>query len=415
MRTSPPPRQTLCVLIDEHWPHEPAAPWVLADDAGVIHAQGTGPLAEWPQDVPLVVILGASQSSWHSVTLPLGGAALDPRVIAYALEDALLEAPQAQHITVVDRHNEATGTQAELIVTAQARLRTIIGELQAAGRHPRLVLSELQGIAPTGPAGESDLQLRLRPGAALLRHAGGMPIVLRDDLADLSAFLGDMIGDLLPATSKPARVELWADPACRSLAAGLADALGAHATVTHRPYAWWSSAIPGHPGERTARQVPAANLLHGDFATGADGARRAGRLRRPLAVAAGALIVLAAVTVADILRMRAAVEVLEEDIATRFSTALPGTPMVMPESQLNRQLDHLRQRSGAVTRDGLLFRLDQFAAVRAEAPAASIVALDYREGTLSLALADADAREIDRLRTLLAPDVEIATALEEGR
>ena len=413
MRTPKSPQNTLFVLIDEHWPHEAATPWVLADDRSGIQAQGTSPLADWPQGAPLVVVLGASQSGWHRVTLPRGSAASDPRVIAYALEDALLEAPQAQQITVVHRRSDASGTHAELIVTAQARLRAVLHALHAAGRRPRQVFSELQCIMSADAAGESDIRLCLRPGAALLRPAGGTPVALRDDIADLSVFLGEMIGDTSPATSTPARIEVHADAACRSLATGLEAALGVRAAVAHHPYAWWNCAGPDQPGDRAPHQPPATTLLHGEFAAGGDGTPRGGLLRRPLAVAAGALTLLAVVAMADILRMRAAVEALEADIAVRFSTALPGTPMVMPEAQLRRQLDHLRQQSDAVASDGLLSRLDQFAAVRAEAPATSIAALDYRGGRLSLAVADASAEEIDRLRFLLAPHIEIAPAAEE--
>lgn len=402
MRPSSAHRPTLHVLIDEHWPANAEADWVLTETDGTLRAHGCSTPDRWPGDATLVVVLGASQSSWHRVTLPKGKAATDTRLIAYALEDVLLDAPQAQHITLIQRHDAETGSQADLIVTARDRLRTVLTALRTAGHEPRHLYTELQSDVTTAD-GRQELQLCLRPGLAVLHPIEAGPVALPDDIDQLMPFVDDALRTRRRDEMDLPRLRLHADPGCEAEVTRIEAVLGSATLQACERYAWW-------------RTDAAADLLHGEFSVGAAGASLARRLRLPLALAASALLALAGIMFADILRMRSAIDALDADIASRFAAALPGTPRVMPEAQLHRRLEDLRRRAGAAGDADLLPLLGRLAEARDDlAPTASVTALDFGAGRLSVAFAGATAEELDRLRTTLAPAIELTQAQGDDR
>jgi len=373
------PRTRLRVLIDEDWPATPAAEWVLLDGAGSRLAHGRDRADEWPQGMP-VVVLGATQSAWHVTPLPGGRAASDPRVLAYALEEALLGEPDAHHLTRLPSAADREGAGADVLATGTGRLRQILDALANAGRTPCAMYSELACVSPA----TDHTRLLLRPGMAILRCGHDAPVALDPDPQSLAALIEPPHSAAGTTDGVPATVDIMASDACADIVRQLRDACSDVRFADAGRYQWW--------------RLPAAvDLLHGPFARAGNVASWRRTMRLPAAIAAAALLLLGGATLADILRLRTAIDALDADMRRQFAAALPTTPMVVPEVQLARHLASLRAQAGHLSDDDLLALLRHVAAARDTVPAAAISRLDYADRRLTLHVAADSAGDVARL------------------
>jgi general secretion pathway protein L len=118
---------------------------LLKGDLGVIK-RGISNASGWPPADEYEAVVTADQVSWLSISLPekLGRDA--DKIIAYALEDKLLEPPEAMHIVIP---RSADRAQKSAIAIRRTRLREIIDAFSASGKRLDRLYTEMQ-LAPSG-------------------------------------------------------------------------------------------------------------------------------------------------------------------------------------------------------------------------------------------------------------------------
>lgn len=375
----------LLVLIDEHWPSRPAAPWVVLDDAGRVLSEGESEPRHWPAAAECGLVLAGSQCAWHTARLPRGARREEARLLAYALEDRLLRDPETQHLVITDRESVEAGVDVGVLVIARDRLRALVAQLSAIGRTPVLAVSELQ----SAPATDDAWHLALGPASLTLRSDPRHGQSLDPPLEAALPLLQHALASARAANRAPARVVLHAAPGLAA-PAGLDWTPLAVEAEAGPPYLWWQG------------WSRASNLLQGEFAPRHQHGGWLTRLRWPLRVAAASLGLLLAADLGEVMWQRHQLDGLEARIARLFSTTLPNTPAIAPAAQLARQLDELRTQHGRLRSDDLLTLLAAYGQARGVATRDSVGALSYREGRLELALPALAAGERDILLARLA-------------
>lgn len=364
----------LLVLLDDHWPRDPAADWVLLDPAGRPLQQGRSAPAHWPAADRTDALLGGSQCLWLEVDLPPGPRREQPRLLAYALEEHLIGDADAQHLTPTHSRAEGELRRTGVVVLARSRLKQLIAQFDSLSRPLASLRSQLQTAATSVPASGSASPPRwVLAGDA---HGGilrtGPDRALRTEWRN-GAEARDCLEHLLPtalalhATMPPEALEL-------RLAPGFSLADGPRPLplplVAGPAWHWWEGYEHG------------SELLHGDFAPHKRHARHWQALRLPVALAGLALSVFLIAGLAHILLQRHALNELEARSLALFQQALPGTPAVSPAAQLARVLERERASRGQLASDDLLGLLHGYFLAGGPAPQA----LDYAAGKLVLEL-----------------------------
>ncbi|MCB1957374.1 MAG: hypothetical protein KDG55_16975 [Rhodocyclaceae bacterium] len=380
----------LLVLIDEHWPSRPSAPWVVLDEAGRVQSEGESEPKHWPAASECAFMMAGSQCAWHQARLPRGARREEGRLLAYALEDRLLRDPESQHLVVTDREPGPDGVTVRVLVTARERLRALVAQLAAIGRPPVAACSELQ----SAPAGGKDWHLAIAPHALTLRSGPTGAEALDPPLAGCQPLLAHALAAARAADSVPARLVLHRAPGADD-AALEGEALGI-TLAEGEPYRWWAGA------------AGATNLLQGEFAPRHRRAGWIGRLGWPLRLAAAALVVMVLADVGEVLWQRHRLGELDARMTRLFESALPRTPAVAPAAQLARQVDALRGSRGQLRSDDLLALLAAYASARGVATRDSIASLEFREGRLALELPALGAAERAALRERLSAQGYVA-------
>ena len=376
----------LIVLVDEHWPARPSAPWALVGDDGRLQAEGSSEPRHWPPADDCVIVLAGSQCTWHETRLPRGARREEARLLAYALEDRLLSDPDGQHLTVVGREVEEGGVTLGVLVVARERLRALCAQLAAIGRPPVAAHAELQ-CAPGGD--NPDWHLAVAEHGLVLRPGTAPAIALDPPLATALPLLSHALDRARAANTLPASIAIHAAPGVDVGMPPEAADLGCRFDAA-AAYLWWQA-------------CPAAtNLLQGQFAPSHKRAGWVGRLRGPMRLAAASAAILLLASAGEVLLQRQRLDDLELRMQRLFETALPNTPAIAPAAQLQRRLDEVRMRHGQLRDDDLLALLAAYAQARGVATRDSVAALDYRDGHLTLALPAIPASDRDRLGARLA-------------
>ncbi len=375
----------LLVLIDEHWPTRPSAPWVVLDEAGRVQSEGESEPRHWPAAGEFAIVLAGNQCAWHVARLPRGARREEARLLAYALEDRLLRDPESQHLTVTERLTGPDGVAVRVLVTARDRLRALVAQLTAIGRPPVAAYSELQ----CAPATAGEWHLAVADHGLVLRTAADVAEPIDPPLAASQPLIEHALAAARAADRVPARLVIHRAP-------GIADGEALDPTaialdmVDGEPYLWW------------AGSQAAANLLRGEFAARH---RRDGWLARlawPLRIAAAALIALVLADLGEVLWQRHRLGELEDRMTRLFQTTLPNTPAIAPAAQLAREVDAQRGRHGLLRGDDALSLLAAYGEARGVATRDSIAGLDFREGRLALEIPALGAGERQALQDRLA-------------
>ena len=390
--------QRLIIYLDETWPAEPSAPWVLLDARDRVVQQGRSEPAHWPAAADCEIVLGGAQCAWFETRLPKTARREQERLLRYALETQLLQDVDAQHLAPTHFRPDDQGVIAGVLVVARARLRTVLAQLAAIGRAPTRATAELQGV----PHAASRWTLALGPtgGAVLRLDAHHAFAVDRGLIADV---VGHALLQLGPDERRPEGVEVRAssagDPA-GSIDA-FPDGLGLPCE-TGAPYPWWEASAAG------------TDLLIGEFAPSHRGAAGRRALRRPLALAAAAMVVFVAANLVAVLWQRHQLGGIEERMQRLFVTAVPGTPAIAPALQLRRHLDEARAQRGELREDDLLALLAAYSEIRGSAAGRSVRSLAFEAGRLKLALDPASAHELDAVAARFAALGYLAQADRTG-
>lgn len=367
--------QRLIIYLDETWPQRPDAPWAVLDERDRVIEHGRSEPRHWPPAASCEAVLGATQASWLQARLPRTAQRHQERVLRYALESQLVKDVEEQHLTVTRRDSVEDGVLSSVIVVGRARLRQILAQLEALGRRPTRLVSELQ-TAPAASGGA--WSLAAGPGAAVVIRSGveralAVDPAMLDDV--LTQLLRQAASDGTPPTALTLHTVQHADATTAGvLAPDPLRKLTGLPCETAPPYPWWHA-------------IHSANdLLHGEFENRQARGRRLAGLRAPLWLAAGAAAVWLAVGIVNTLWQRHQLDGIETRIARLFETALPGTPAIAPAVQLGRALDDLKASHGQLRRDDLLTLLAAYGEIRGASAHHSIAALQYENGLLRLTL-----------------------------
>lgn len=372
----------LLLRIDEHWPRESAADWVLLDASNRVLQQGCSGATHWPAADGCEAILAGAQCLWLEVTLPPAPKRERPRLLSYALEEHLVGDPDTQHLTVTHSVAEDNSRRTGVIVVGRARMAQLIAQFEALGRP----LSRLRSTLETVPVTPGRWTLAIDARTALLRP-GSSPTVCLD--ASSAEALDDALSLSLAQAERRAGAETPRTIELRIADDGAIPALPlahdqAAAIETGQPWQWWA-----HVDHCT-------ELLHGEFAPRHMRGKRWHALRPPLMLVAATVFVLFAANLVQILDQRQSLAELDARSQRLFARALPGTPAVAPGAQLARALADERRRAGRLAEGDLIALLR----AHLEATGAIPLDIDYEDGKLDIGLPP--GTDIAALKTRLA-------------
>ncbi|MCK6392086.1 type II secretion system protein GspL [Zoogloea sp.] len=389
----------LLLAIDEHWPTRPECAWALLGPDGQPLSEGHSAPRHWPAADECSVVLTGAQCLWLDVPLPRGARRDLPRLLSYALEDRLLKDPDTQHLTLSHRRpaNDGERDLAGVLVIARERLRSLMAQFAAIGRVPRRVVAQLQ----TAPADEAGWHLSLSAEGAILRTSTSTALALDRDI--LVPLLSAQAASARAANAAPARVDVHPAPGSPAFDIPAAEAESGLTLHPAAPYLWWQG------NERQA-----ANLLHGEFASGDRGAAWMARLRAPALLGTAALGLWLATNVGEVLWQRHVLGGFESRIERVYRSAFPNSPVVAPAAQMRQQLNAERARHGQLRDDDALSLLAQAAEALGTDATDGIAALRFEEGRLDLTLSGPAAARAEALVGLLSSRGLLANLRQEG-
>lgn len=374
----------LVIYIDETWPTQPSAPWVLLDGRDTVLESGRSEPRHWPAAPGCEIVLGGPQCTWLTTTLPKSGRREQDRLLHYALEEQLIRDVESQHITVTAREARREGMLVTVLVVAKARLRAILSQLDTIKRSPGRVIAEIQSAA--GANGRWTASLG--PTGHWIVRTGDKPSLAADDdsIADtLNHLLQTARGEGLEPDGLEVRC---ADDVTAPDIPALQAATGL--AVTRGPrYGWW---LTPHPCE---------DLLHAEFEARSAGAGLRAALRAPIALAAGALGLYLVINIGEVLWQKQQLAGIEERMHGLFTTAMPNTPAIAPALQLRRALDDVRSRHGQLRENDFLSLLDRTTGTGGATLRHAITRLDYDNRGLEVSVADSAADALPLLAARL--------------
>jgi general secretion pathway protein L len=377
--------------LPEHWPapgalDEPRLRWALS--AGGRVEGGAAPLAEIPHAEEACLVLPVARVAFVRAALPPGPASKLAKLAPFAIEDAIVSAPEDVLVTVLD--DERDGERLVAVID-RGWLQSALAELAAHGIRPARAIVE--SALAAGSPGTWTVVWTGRGGFAALDG--------------IEAIALDASLDGRPPLSLKLAADEWrrrgdAPKAVRMLLAGGADApdTGRWAESLHIPVAVvgkWT------PEDADAAVAACPNLLPGAGGGGWRGARELAARFRPAAIlAVGILAVHGVLTVADWSRLAYEARGLRGDMDAAFRKAFPEAKAVVdPALQMRRNIADLRRAAGEPDAADLVPLLAKLAPALAAAGLRP-QALRYERGELALDLAvtadDTRERVASRLR-----------------
>ncbi len=374
--------QRLIIYIDENWPEQASAPWVLLDERDRLVEEGNSEPRHWPAADICEVVLGATQASWLQTQLPRTAQRHLDRVLRYALENQLVKDVEDQHFTITHRSPSGDGITADVLVVGRSRLRRLIAQLDVIGRKPSRMVSELQSSPLSSHPGDVWTLTAGPTGAIVIRYGEQRAI------ATEAAFAEDILTHLLQQARSDNRAPqaLEIHVAANAALPPEIDAAALQASTgltcqTKSRRKWWR-------GMRSA-----SDLLHGEFAPKGVRTPFTG-LRGPLWLTAAACVIWLTISFGGVIWQRSQLHTAEARIQRLFEAALPNTPPISPSLQLNRALDEIKSQHGLLRGDDFLSLLAVYGEIRGSGARHSINALEYDNGTLRITLKEPDDVEL---------------------
>ena len=369
--------------LPEHWPDtgaldEPRLRWALI--AGGRVEEGASSLAEIPRADEICLVLPVARVAFVRAALPPGPAAKLAKLAPFAIEDAIVSAPEDILATVLD--DERDGERLVAVIDRRW-LESVLAELAAHGMQPARAIVE-SALA----AGSSGAWTVVWTGGGGFAALGGIEAIALDASLDGRPPLS------LKLAADERRRHGDAPKAVRVLLAGGADApdTSRWAESLHVPVAvvgkWVPEAI-----DAAAAACP--NLLPGAGGNRWSGKDLVARFRPAAFLAAGLLAVQGVLTVADWSRLAYEARGLRGDMEAAFRKAFPEAKAVVdPALQMRRNVADLRRAAGEPDATDFVPVLAKLAPALA-ASGLQPQSLRYERGELALDLAVApdDTRE----------------------
>ena len=365
--------QRLIIYIDEHWPNQPACTWVLLDARDRVIEEGRSEPRHWPATRGCEVVIGGGQCVMLETRLPRSKRREQESLLRYALEERLVRDVEEQHLTVVSREPESEGVKATVLVIARARMRAVLAQLEAIGRRPTRMISELQTAAP---AEDDAWALSRCPGGDwIVRAPAQCPLAI--DAEGVTEVIGHLLAVARARGETPAglNVHLASDHGpltTLSQAPPSLTALDGERITQGTPHAWWGAG------------QACDDLLHGEFGRGAGASGTLATVRAPALLVAISVAALVLANLGEIVWKGQQLGDLEERMVRLFETSVPNTPAIAPAVQLQRALDDARATHGQLRQNDFLALLDHATQVGGAPIRHAVERIDYDDGTLSI-------------------------------
>lgn len=378
-----------------------------SDRAPTASTPGVPPPAALAGAEEIVVFVPSEDVLLTEVRLSARNRAQLLQALPYAVEDQLLSPVEELHFAAGDDSGEQIG----VAVVAKNRLSGWLDRLAEAGIRADVLVPESVALAVSAESATLIIEdaraiARLAPWSAFTCTPGELP----DWLAQVQA-----AGGLAPLAVHDFR----AAPAL-----ALPVAVASYRERQRDPLAFLAGAFAATARAASSGRAPSAarpivNLLSGEFAPSHRGARGA-RWWRIAAALAAAVVVLAIANLGfDVLRLSrtsARLDTLAQDVVRQAFPEIDAAQLsrMSPEQWMRGRLD--RQRGGAEA-SGLLRVLAQIAPVLGSTTRIQTRGMEYRNGTLELALRAPDVAALDsvRERFATAPGLKVeVTAANPG-
>ncbi len=390
--------------VPERWP-DPGAPvepllrWGLW--SGRRSEDGAARAAELPRAEETCLVLPLARVAFVRAALPPGPAAKLARLAPFAIEDAIVSAPEDVVAAVLD--DERDGERLVAVVEREW-LAAVLAGLAAHGVHPARAIVESALVAGSPDTLSPDTLSRdtLSPDTWTVAWwgTGGFAALGGIEAIALDASIDGRPPLALKLAADEHRRASRAPRAVRCLLAGGADApdTGRWSESLHVPVA-----VVGRwaPEEIDARGARCPNLLPGGGAGAGSVRERLERFRPAALIAAAVLAVHGLLTIGDWARLAYEARALRNDMAAAFRKSFPDAKaLVDPALQMRRNVAELRRAAGEPDAADLVPLLTRLAPALAAAGVRP-QALRYERGELALDLAVAPNDTRERLASRL--------------
>jgi general secretion pathway protein L len=341
----------------------------------------------------VVALAPSAQILLAETQLPPGSGVKLARAVPFAMEEQLTEDID-QMSFAIGRRRATGGTPAAAV--SRAVLQGWLADLAAAGLEPLSMYPDIS-LMPENPG---QTVLWLEKGRLAVRRPGALPFAVELSPVSEALVVAGVIADPLDTGSPPKIPESALLYATREDWARVQDEFE---PLAEKFESLKVQLLPDGPLPWLARGLDdssAVNLLQGEFARTTDlGARW--RQWRTAAMLGAAL--LSVHLVAEALQIRQAkheAAVLDQQIASVFSYAMPGEPMQNPRSQMQGLLDRIHH-TGAGPEE-FLNSLKVLTNTLPGAPKSEIEALSFRENSLDLKVTAPSLGSLSQLSQLIS-------------
>jgi general secretion pathway protein L len=360
-------------------PGQEETEWLVMDEAAespTTRQRGSLTLAAAVSRTGKVVALApATQILLAEPELPPGSGVKLARAVPFALEEQLTE--DIDHMSfAIGRRRAGGGTPVAAV--SRAVLESWVSDLAAAGLEPLAMYPDIS-LMPENPG---QTVLWLEKSRLAVRRPGALPFAVELSPVSEALVVAGVIADPLDTAAElkvPESAVLyltrddWAktqkefEPLAEKF-----DSLKVQ-ILPDGPLPWLA---------RGLETTDAINLLQGEFARTTDLGARWRQWRTPALLAAALLIVHVAAQALQIRHAKRENAALDGQIASVFSSAMPGEVMQVPRRQMQSRLDRIH-KSGA-SPEYFLRTLKILSGAMAVAPKTNIDSLSYRDESVDL-------------------------------
>jgi len=367
---------------------EAPASWLIVDGNGARSGPvQSGPVADAlgvAQGRRVVVLLPGSEITLAEPELPVRGGARIAQAVPFALEEQLASDVEALHFAVGSRGANTAGTP--VAVVSRGALERWLAHCDAAGIEVSAAYADTAAV----PAAGAGCTLLLDDSQLYVRRPDSLPYVL--DAEPLAGALELALPGPANQGEVAEHVTFYTSTAEYERNRDLIENLRTRTATLQ------VKLLPDGPLPLLAAQAVSGagvNLLQGPFAPRSSLRTRMREWRLPAALAAAVTLLFVGSQAAMWWQQSRAEKALDAQIAEVFAQALPGQPVIDPRAQMQGALGGAGGSGG-----GLMPAMSVVAQAMAQAPAARLKSVSYRNNVLEL--------------NLIAPTIESLDGIKQG-
>jgi len=398
--------QTLLLRLPE--PGQEETEWLVIDAAGdsaTTRQRGSLTLAAAVSRSGKVIALApATQVLLAEPELPPGSGVKLARAVPFALEENLTE--DIDHLSfAVGRRRDGGGTAVAAV--SRGVLQNWLTSLSEAGLQPMAVYADIS-LMPENPG---VTVLWLENDRLAVRRPGNLPFAVELSPVRDALTVAGVIADPLDTAAQPKIPESAVLYITRE---DWERSEEAFSELAHEFESFTVQLLPDGPLPWLARSLAstdAVNLLQGEFARTTDYGASWHRWRTTAALAACLLVVHVAAQALQIRQAKRETAVLDGQIASVFSQAMPAEPMRDPRRQMQSRLDLIHRSGGGP--ENFLRTLLALSGAMAAAPKTDIDSLSYHEDSMDMKVTAPSLAALSQLSQVMGKQ-GVTTAIQSS-